>query len=160
MAEHTWLLARNPLAVAAFGAAALGAVAFMASDLSRTEGFGVARAVAVGPAAPAPEALSAQLDVIGREAHITSAQSPAWKTFSSSLLGLQALTNEFEARVASGNMVVESQERATHALMFGVALSEIDQALSPQQSEVVRRAVEGLMPTLICRGLAGVQPHF
>lgn len=144
---------RNPVAAVACVLGALGLTAFALSDLARTEGFGTARSVTADPVR-APEDLPGRLQSLAREADISPDQMPAWRAFSGAMINLQQLTDRFEARLAAGERVEEPQERATHALMFGAALSEIDQSLSPRQVEIVRRAVDRLMPALICRGLA------
>jgi len=153
MARLTPFITRNPVAAGAFGFAALGLMAFALSDLHRTEGFGTARAVAPR-SVQAPEGLSVRLESLAREADMNPDQMPAWRAFSGAMLDLQLMTRRFEARVAAGEAVEEPRERATHALMFGAALSEIDRSLSPRQAQTVRRAIDRMMPTLICRGLS------
>ncbi|MEP9376391.1 hypothetical protein ABLE91_06755 [Aquabacter sp. CN5-332] len=144
---------RNPVAATACVVASLGFIAFGVSGLGHTEGFGTARSAAARPVT-APDDLTVRLETLAREAEISPSQMPAWRAFSGAMLNLQQLTDRFDARLAAGEKVEEPQERAIHALMFGAALSEIDQNLSPRQAEIVRRAVDRLMPSVICRGLA------
>lgn len=145
---------RPVLAAGAF----LGAVACLAIDSPRFEGFGVARpaasALAPSALAPAPEDLSARFTQLARTAGITPAQMPAWEAFTADMRRLEALTRAFEARVAAGGQVDAPRERAAHALLFGSALSTIEGSLAPRQADEVRRAMDGLVPGLICRTLA------
>ncbi|MEW6254383.1 MAG: hypothetical protein AB1592_00380 [Pseudomonadota bacterium] len=100
----------------------------------------------------AQDPLAERLDELAARAHITPEQRPAWSAFVGTLIRLEAATLSFEARRADASDM--EQERAFHALQLGAALSEIDQSLAPDQMGTVRRALDSLVPGLICRGLA------
>lgn len=67
---------------------------------------------------------------------------------------LEQLTREYERRLASGERVDETAERARHALLFGSAMNQMDETLSPQQSAIVHRLTDELASKLICKGLS------
>lgn len=152
---------RRGLLVAA--AAVLGLAAALGARWSGEDQYGAVRPGLAALPAPgraadaslADAALAERLAALGREAGIGPAQQSAWQAFTDDMLRLSRLTAAYERRLAAGEAVDTAGEQATHALMFGAAITALDDRLPPEQAAVVRRAAGQLAGGLVCRGLAG-----
>ncbi len=71
------------------------------------------------------------------------------------MLQLERMTQDYERRLAAGARLDEAAERARHALLFGSAMNQMDQSLSPDQSAAVHRLTDELASKVICKGLSG-----
>lgn len=140
---------------AALTIAAAGLFVGLMGDPGGSNGFGVVRAGSdAAPGVAEPKDLAGRLEGIHRLAGIHPGQDSAWRDFARTMSQLEQLTGEYERRLASGERVDETAERARHALLFGSAMNRMDETLSPQQSAIVHRLTDELASKLICKGLS------
>ncbi|MDF2619144.1 MAG: hypothetical protein K0S00_1803 [Xanthobacteraceae bacterium] len=128
-------------------AAAL-AVAALAMGGGGSTGFGVVRdgegAVQPAPPAGVPE----RLTVLHAALDLGPAQETAWNSFAGTMLELDRVSRAFEVRAAE--TADAAGERARHALTFAVALSEMENVLTPRQSAALREGASSLGGAFIC----------
>lgn len=133
--------------------AVLGAVAatigLVMLGNERSVGFGSVRE---GQSVDVPSmelGLSQRLSRLRTTLGIEPAQEPAWSLFSSRMLDLDQVSRRFEAETRRQGAGA-ADERAQHALLFAVALSDMDGALSTAQSAALHREARALGSTFIC----------
>lgn len=141
---------------AALAIAAGGLVVGFMEDPGGSSGFGVVRTGSdSAPGVAAPKDLAGRLEALRRLAGIHPDQQSAWRDFARAMSQLDQLTMDYERRLAAGQRVDETAERAGHALLFGSAMNQMDETLSPDQSTVVHRLTDELVSKFICKGLSG-----
>lgn len=136
--------------LAALCAAAL-AVAALAMGGGEPTGFGVVRdgEKPVQPALPAPPAgVPERLANLHAALDLGPAQEGAWNSFAGTMLELDRVSRAFEVRAAE--TADAAGERARHALTFAVALSEMENVLTPRQSAALREGASSLGGAFIC----------
>ncbi|MEJ0092242.1 MAG: hypothetical protein WDN46_02065 [Methylocella sp.] len=147
---------KAPRFAAALAVAGIGVIVGIAGDFGGSSGFGVVRSSFDQAAGvPAPGDLAGRLEEVRRLARIDPNQDSAWRDFASSMLRLERLTQDYERRLAAGERLDEAAERARHALLFGSAMNQMDQSLSPEQSAAVHRLTDELASKVICKSLSG-----
>lgn len=114
---------------------------------SRPAGFGLVRDGAVEPVAKQPD-MAERLDRLHNLLGIAGEQEPAWRLFARRMRELDRLSQRLVAQTESA-----ADERGQHALLFAVALSEIDAGLSSPQSAALQREVRTLGAAWICQGI-------
>lgn len=77
-------------------------------------------------------------------------QEHAWSRFVGAIMELDRVTRAFEAKAGSES---EAEERARHALLFGIAISEIEGPLSPDQFATLRSRATALGSAFVCSGV-------
>jgi cytochrome c-type biogenesis protein CcmH/NrfG len=127
-------------------AAVLGA---MALGSERSVGYGAVR-VSQPAAAPQLEPdLQQRLTGLRASLNIEPAQEAGWALFTRRMLDLDDASRRLESG-ADRPAVNAADEKARHALLFAVALSEVDSALSTRQSALLQREARSLGSSFIC----------
>lgn len=132
-------------------AAAVATIALVVLANERSVGFGVVREgqSAETPARPPAPDLPRQLTRLRVELGIEPAQEAVWTLFESRMLDLDRVSRRVQAE--SGRPGTDAAaETAQHALLFAVALSEMDGALSSTQSLTLNRQARVLGSSFIC----------
>jgi hypothetical protein len=125
----------------------------IAAGSSDSAGFGVVRDVERTAPPKTFPGVQEQLARLHQAIRIGPDQEAAWNGFAAAMLELDLLTRTFEAE-AYTRSADQAGERARHALMFGVALSDMDAALSAEQSAILRDRASALGSAFVCKGLA------
>ncbi|TCK28163.1 hypothetical protein EV667_2160 [Ancylobacter aquaticus] len=124
-------------------------IAFVALDTERSVGFGTVRETAPAAASALEPALPLRLTRLRAELHIQPAQEAAWGQFKSRIMELDQVSRRIEAQ-AGGKGADAADEQARHALLFAVALSDMDDVLTTAQASTFNRAARALGSTFIC----------
>ena len=137
--------------IVAIGAVVV-AVALLVLGNERSVGFGIVRDGAPIEAPAAAPDLPRLLTRLRAELAIEPAQEAAWRLFEGRMIDLDQDSRRVEAgpdRLGAD----AAAERARHALLFAVALSDIDGALSSTQSFTLAREARVLGSSFVCAAL-------
>jgi hypothetical protein len=115
-------------------------------------GFGMVRDADQTARAKLPPGVSEQLARLHEAMRVRPDQEAAWNGFAAAMLELDRVTRAFEAETPTRS-TDQADERARHALMFGIALSDMDAALSAEQSAILRDRANTLGSAFVCKGL-------
>ena len=124
----------------------------IAAGSGGSTGFGMVRDVDRTATPEVPPGVSEQLARLHDAMRVRPDQEAAWNGFAVAMLELDRVTRAFEAETPTRS-ADQADERARHALMFGIALSDMDAALSPEQSAILRDRADTLGSAFVCRGV-------
>lgn len=139
--------------IVAFAVVIFGFSAVYLADLDRLGDLRTALAEPFPVAEVKTDGLESRLRAFHAEAHITRDQDQAWQAFVRSMLRLEEMTDDYRKREAAGERIESGMEAARHALIFGTALSEIEEKLSREQWLVLRRQIDDLSSSFTCKGI-------
>lgn len=112
-------------------------------------GFGVVRdSQSVAPPAGQPD-VAQRLSRLHASLAIEPAQEANWAQFADRMRDLDLASRRSEATFGKDS-ADGADERARHALLFAVALNEIDGVLSTRQSALLQREARALGSSFIC----------
>ncbi|WP_428030916.1 hypothetical protein [Ancylobacter sp.] len=137
-------------------AIAAAALLFIAIMIGRGDGgpqdgdaaFGMVREGAPVDEADGPRGLDQQLARLHADLAVAPGQQAAWDGFARAMVELDRVSRAFEAR--AGAATDAAGERMRHALLFSVALGDIDAVLTPRQSVVLREGARSLGSAFLC----------
>ncbi|ADH88332.1 hypothetical protein Snov_1010 [Ancylobacter novellus DSM 506] len=137
--------------LATLGVAA-AAIGIALAGMDDRPGFGRVREAEPATKPAAQLDVSRQLVGLHDAMRILPEQEGAWRSFVAAIMELDRLTRAFTAEESIDSASAD-EERARHALMFGIALSEIEAALSAEQAALLQSRATSLGRAFVCSGV-------
>lgn len=128
--------------------------AWAALDTGRPEGFGVVREGQSVERLIAEPDLAQRLVSLRSMLEVEPSQQAAWSLFASRMIDLDHISRRFEAQLDAKDPEAGA-ERARHALLFAVAFSDMEAALSGRQAAALRLEARALGRAFICAEVSG-----